>query len=175
MNLQFRRAELARDRDVLTRFNVEYLNWNDEAVRERIGRSLPDLLGASIPDYVDAALEKLCDVAPPNGVFYLALDGDTAVGMGGLRRVSDGVGEIKRMFVPKPFRGAGLGASILGRLVEDARSFGYRELVLDTAPFMTSAHRLYEAVGFVDIPAYAEAEVPQALRHDWRFMRCKLG
>jgi hypothetical protein len=40
---------------------------------------------------------------------------------------------------------------------------------------MTSAHRLYEAAGFVDIPAYADAEVPEALHHDWRFMRCKLS
>lgn len=51
---------------------------------------------------------------------------------------------------------------------------GYREVILDTGPFMTSAHRLYEAAGFLDIPAYAEAEVPQALHHDWRFMSCKL-
>jgi GNAT superfamily N-acetyltransferase len=95
--------------------------------------------------------------------------------MGGLRRVSDGVGEIKRIYVPKAVRGAGVGVRILDRLIEDARSFGYRELVLDTGPFMTSAHRLYEAAGFVDIPAYADAEVPEALHHDWRFMRCKLS
>ena len=28
---------------------------------------------------------------------------------------------------------------------------------------------------FGDIPAYAEAEVPEALHHDWRFMQCKLS
>lgn len=175
MSLQFLRADLVRDRDVLKRFNIEYLNWIGEAVQERFGLSLPDLLGAPISDYVDGALDKLCAGAPPAGVFYLVLDDDVAVGMGGLRRVSDGVGEIKRIYVNKAVRGAGVGVRILDRLIEDARSFGYRELVLDTGPFMTSAHRLYEAAGFVDIPAYAEAEVPEALHHDWRFMRCKLS
>lgn len=64
---------------------------------------------------------------------------------------------------------------MLDRLIEDARSFGYRELVLDTGPFMTSAHRLYEAVGFFDVPAYVEAEALQALHYDWRLLRCKLN
>ncbi|MFN9251818.1 MAG: hypothetical protein ACK58O_12310, partial [Brevundimonas sp.] len=38
-----------------------------------------------------------------------------------------------------------------------------------------SAHRLYEAAGFVDIPPYPNAEVPEALHYDWRFMRLGLG
>jgi len=175
VNLLFRRADLVRDRDVLKRFNLEYLNWIGEAVQERYRLSLPDVLGTSIADYVDGALEKLCNGTPPSGVFYLVLDGETAVGIGGLRRVSDGVGEIKRIYVPKTARGGGHGARILDQLIDDARSFGYREVVLDTGPFMSSAHRLYEAAGFVDIPAYAEAEVPQALHHDWRFMRLKFS
>jgi GNAT superfamily N-acetyltransferase len=144
MSFQFLRADLVRDRDVLTRFNIDYLNWIGEAVQERFGLSLPDLLGAPISDYVDGALDKLCAGAPPAGLFYLVLDDDIAAGMGVLRRVSDGVGEIKRIYVPKAVRGAGVGVRILDRLIEDARSFGYRELVLDTGPFMTSAHRLNE-------------------------------
>lgn len=175
MHLDFVAADLTRDRPVLLRFNVEYLNWIGEAVRERFGLSLPDLLGASIPDYVEAALDKLCAGTPPAGVFYVVLEGGAAVGMGGLRRVREGVGEIKRIYVPHAVRGGGVGAKILDRLMRDARAFGYRELVLDTGPFMTSAHRLYEAAGFVDIPPYAEAELPEALHHDWRFMRCELA
>jgi len=175
MNLDFVRADLVRDRHVLVRFNVAYLNWIGEAVQERFGLSLPDILGAPIPDYVEAALEKLCAGTPPSGVFYVVLDGEAAVGMGGLRRVREGVGEIKRIYVPEAVRGGGVGAKILDRLMHDARAFGYRELVLDTGPFMTSAHRLYDAAGFVDVPPYSEAEVPEALHHDWRFMRCELG
>lgn len=172
--MEFRQADLARDRAVLTRFNIDYLNWIAEAVQERFGFSLTDLLGKPIPDYVEGALDKLCDGTPPTGVFYLVRQSDSPVGMGGLRQVREGVGEIKRIYVPKTARGGGMGAKILERLMQDARAFGYRELVLDTGPFMTSAHRLYEAAGFVDIPPYSEAETPEALHRDWRFMRCKL-
>jgi hypothetical protein len=47
--------------------------------------------------------------------------------------------------------------------------------VLETGAFMRSAHRLYEAAAFVDIPPYYRVEVRHELRHDWHFMRCELG
>lgn len=40
----------------------------------------------------------------------------------------------------------------------------------DSGPFMTSAHRLYQAEGFRDCEAYEGAEVPEHLRHNRRFM-----
>ncbi len=174
MNLSFVRADLAMHREVLTRFNIEYLDWADASVRDHFGLALPSLLGMSIPDYVDGALEKLCEETPPDGVFYVVFDGDAAMGMGGLRRVGDAVAEIKRIYVSPTCRGGGTGAKILDRLVSDARSFGYQELLLETGPFMTSAHRIYEAAGFEDTAPYSEAEVPEELRHDWRFMRRRL-
>ena len=49
MNLQFARVDLVRDREVLTRFNVAYLNWVAAGVEERFALSLAELLGATIP------------------------------------------------------------------------------------------------------------------------------
>jgi len=175
MSLNFVRADLEEHRGVLTLFNIQYLDWADASVQDHFGLALPNLLGMPIPDYVDAALEKLCEGTPPDSVFYVVFDGKTAMGMGGLRRVRDEVGEIKRIYVSPESRGGGTGAKILDRLVSDAHSFGYRELLLETGPFMTSAHRIYEAAGFEDIPPYSGAEVPEELRHDWRFMSCRLS
>jgi GNAT superfamily N-acetyltransferase len=175
MELDFVRADLEQHREILIQFNIEYLRWADASVQEWFGLSLPSLLGMPISDYVHSSLDKLCEGTPPNGVFYVVFDGEMALGMGGLRRVRDGVGEIKRIYLSRASRGGGIGAQILDRLVRDAQSFGYDELVLDTGPFMTSAHRLYEAAGFADIQPYAEAEVPEALHRDWRFMRCRLS
>lgn len=175
MSLNFVRADLEKHQGVLTRFNIQYLDWADASVRDHFGLTLPNLLGMPIPDYVDSALEKLCEGTPPESIFYVVFDGDTAIGMGGLRRVRDGVGEIKRIYVSPEGRGGGTGAKVLERLVSDARSFGYRELLLETGPFMTSAHRIYEAAGFKDVAPYSGAEVPEELRHDWRFMRHRLS
>ncbi|MEE4210347.1 MAG: GNAT family N-acetyltransferase [Parvularcula sp.] len=174
MSLSFVRADLDKHREVLTRFNIEYLDWADASVQDHFGLALPILLGMPISEYVDSALEKLCKGTPPEGVFYVVLDGETAMGMGGLRRIRDGVGEIKRIYVSPASRGGGTGPTILERLVSDAHSFGHRELLLETGPFMTSAHRIYKAAGFEETEPYPGAEVPKELRHDWRFMRRRL-
>lgn len=174
MALSFDRADPVRDRDALIRFNVDYLGWLQECIDERYGVSLTALLGEPIPTYVASALAKLCAAEPPEGVFYLVrLDG-SPVGMGGLRKGWGAVGEIKRIYASPAARGQGVGAAILDRLIADARDFGHEAVVLDSGPFMTSAHRLYEAAGFEDIAAYPNAEVPQDLHYDWRFMRLTL-
>lgn len=175
MNLDFIKADLEQHRKMLLDFNVAYINWAGDCVQEHFGLPLPGLLGMPIPDYAQSSLEKLCEETPPRGVFYIVFNGEVALGMGGLRRIRDGVAEIKRIYVSSASRGGGVGAKILDRLVRDALSFGYDELMLETGPFMTSAHPIYEAAGFVDISPYAEAEVPEALRHDWRFMRRQLS
>ena len=58
---------------------------------------------------------------------------------------SPSVVEIKRVYVRPAYRGVKLGATILQRLLADARVFGYARVRLDTAPFMHAAHTLYEA------------------------------
>ena len=174
MALVFEQADLTRHRAVLMRFNVDYATWIAGEVKKRFGLDLVAVLGTDIETYVAGALDKLCEPQPPEGVFYVATSGAEAVGMGGLRRIRPGVCELKRIYVPRTARGGGFGAAIFDRLMADARAYGYPEAVLETGPFMTSAHRIYEAAGFVDIAPYAEAEVPQPLHHDWRFMRCAL-
>jgi hypothetical protein len=53
-------------------------------------------------------------------------------------------------------------------------AFGCEKAVLDSAPFMASAHRLYAAAGFVDCPMYEGSEAPQDLLAVWRFMERRL-
>jgi GNAT superfamily N-acetyltransferase len=159
---------------VLTALNVEYLDWLDASIRHDFGLELPALLGQPVPEYVAATVDKLCAASPPEGVFYTVRRAGQVVGMGGLRRTVDGASEMKRVFVRPDQRGGGLGAVIVRRLIADAASFGYASMRLDSGPFMTSAHRLYEAEGFRDRPIYDGAEVPVELHHDWRFMERSL-
>jgi GNAT superfamily N-acetyltransferase len=80
---------------------------------------------------------------------YLAeIDGEP-VGMGALRPLAPDEAEIKRMYVRPSSRGLGVGRAILQRLIDDARTLGYRTIHLDSAPFMHEAHALYRSVGFV--------------------------
>lgn len=173
--LSFRPADLSHDRGVLLRFNIAYAQWIAGEVKALFGHDIEKLLGAPIPDYMDKALDKLCAGTPPDGIFYLAEVDGRPSGMGGLRRLSATTGEIKRIYVTPEGRGHQLGMHIVEQLLNDARTFGFDRVVLETGPFMAHAHRIYEAFGFRDIAPYPQAEVPKELHPVWRFMTRDLG
>jgi len=165
----------ALHRDELILLNVEYMSWVMAGVERAFGTPPQSLLnGQSIAGYVAGKIDSVCGAPPPQGVFYLVRRGGELAGMGGLRRVREGVAELKRVYVRPACRGARLGAVIVERLLADARAFGYRQVLLDSAPFMASAHRLYEAAGFTDCPPYPETEAPPLLHGRWRFMALSL-
>lgn len=163
-------ANPVADRDALLGLNIEYMSWVAEGIEQSFGLTSLALLGMDLPAYVSSVIDKVCGEPPPRGAFYLVhVDGELA-GMGGLRRIGDGVAEVKRIYVRPAFRGLKLGQSILQRLLDDAHAFGYPCVRLDSAPFMQSAQRVYAAAGFVDREPYDGAEVPTVLHAGWRFM-----
>jgi GNAT superfamily N-acetyltransferase len=46
------------------------------------------------------------------------------------------------------------GERLAREAIEWARAKGHRRMLLDTLPSMRSAHRLYERLGFAEIPPY---------------------
>ena len=93
---------------------------------------------------------------PPFGRFYLARLSDQAVGVGCLKKLEEGVAELQRMYVSPQSRGKGIGRAIANRLINDARSIGYRKLRLESLDFLREAHSLYRSLGFHDIEPYAD-------------------
>lgn len=93
---------------------------------------------------------------PPGGILYLAtVDGDAA-GCVALRRWDATRAELKRLYVRPSGRGHGLGRQLTELALAAARERGYREVLLDTLPTMTTAQQLYLAMGFEEIDAYRE-------------------
>jgi putative acetyltransferase len=99
------------------------------------------------------------DYAPPAGALLVAWLGERPVGMVALRRRDHERGEMKRLFVRPSARAAGVGRRLVERVIQEARDRGYQQLLLDTLPVMSSAHALYERMGFVAIPAYYSSPV----------------
>jgi GNAT superfamily N-acetyltransferase len=157
-------------RAALLDLNIEYMAWVLEGVAQTFGVPRDEVVGMPARDYVPTVIDKVCGDPPPKDVFYIVDVAGEHAGMGGFRHLAPGVAEIKRVYVRPAFRGRNLGDLVLARLLADGARFGYRRFRLDTAPFMTAAHRLYERNGFTDCAAYAGLEVPPEYRHRWRFM-----
>ena len=163
-------ADIRSHREELVALNVEYVSWVFSHIDGFFGVSCADVVGMPAGDYAQATLDKICDQRPPEGTFYLVKADGSLAAMGGLRRLNPLQVEVKRIYVRPAFRGLRLGETILARLLADATAFGYQSACLETGPFMTSAHRIYEGYRFADRAPYPEAEVPVEFHDRWRFM-----
>lgn len=93
--------------------------------------------------------------APPDGRLYLATIGDDPVGCIALRKIGDGICEMKRLYLKDAARGRGLGKELIEKIIADAREIGYAKMRLDTyPPKMGKAVSLYESHGFQRIEPY---------------------
>lgn len=163
-------ANVHEHRDDLISLNVEYLSWVFNGIEELFAVPSDEVVGVPARDYVPTVIDKVCGDPPPKGIFYLLRVEGGIAGMGGIRFLSPGVAEIKRIYVRPQYRGMQLGKQILHRLMSDASEFGYQKLYLDSGLFMKSAHRMYESSGFKDCAVYEGTEVPPDFRDRWRFM-----
>jgi ribosomal protein S18 acetylase RimI-like enzyme len=71
-----------------------------------------------------------------------------------------GEGEFRMLAVAPEARGQGVGAAVVGLVVERFRSQGSPRIVMSTQPGMLAAQHIYEAAGFVRAPDRDWAPVP---------------
>jgi carbonic anhydrase len=97
--------------------------------------------------------------APPRGrLFYAENDGRPA-GCVGVRPFSEGVCEMKRLYVEPEQRGFGIGRDLALAAIKAGKAMGYRKILLDTLPAMRIAVKLYRELGFRDTPAYYQTPI----------------
>lgn len=128
----------------------EYLRWVADVARTNYG------LTFDVEAMIESDIQDQSKFYPPVGRFYLVQHAGHYVGVGCLKRLADGVGEVQRMYVQPSMRGLGAGRALVERLIQDAKELGYLTVRLESLKALSAAHALYRSVGFVEIDPYSE-------------------
>ncbi|MDZ8185802.1 MAG: GNAT family N-acetyltransferase [Nostoc sp. ChiSLP02] len=125
----------------------------------------------NINTFYEQYITQLDEFTPPSGRLLLGEYEEKVAGCACLRKIDQGIGEIKRMYVRPEFRKKGIGRSLLQAIINEATDIGYSKIRLDTAPYAKEAQALYRVFGFQDIEPYLEkTEIPLEYRASWIFM-----
>jgi L-amino acid N-acyltransferase YncA len=102
------------------------------------------------------------EVSGSRGGFFVArapdgcADDGPPLGCGAVRMLDDTAAELKRMFVPAPWRGLRIASVMLTELEAQAARLGATRVRLETGERQASALRLYERAGYRRIPPFGE-------------------
>ena len=131
-----------------------------------------DLSSDATRDLLRLHLQGMHANSPPGHVFALDLSGlqipevtvwsawndDEICGIGALKQLDASSGEVKSMRTHPRYLRQGVGAALLERIIEEARTRNLRRLSLETGsgPAFEPALGLYRKRGFVDGDAFAD-------------------
>jgi GNAT superfamily N-acetyltransferase len=153
--VQIREAELADHGWVIERH--AYL-FEDEG---GWGRPFIAMIARLVADYLEDPDPEL------EGAWVAELGGERVGSVYCVRR-SDGVAQLRLLFVDSEARGHGVGSKLVERCIDFARERGYERMMLSTVSPLHSARRIYDAAGFRQTkeepdPAFPEGTTAQEM------------
>lgn len=113
-----------------------------------------DMLSLSPPESVHALDLKALEM--PNITFISVWIDNRLAGIGALKELENGHGEIKSMRTSKAFLRQGIAGNILNFIIEQATMRSYHRLSLETGTMeaFKPAHKLYLSFGFTECPPF---------------------
>jgi putative acetyltransferase len=119
-----------------------------EAVRRLLALHLAGMQAASPPEFSFAL--DLSGLKAPGMTVWSVWHGEALAGVGALKMLGDGCGEVKSMRTAPGFLRRGVAAALLERIVSEARGRGLKRLSLETGsgPEFEPALALYRRRGF---------------------------
>jgi predicted N-acetyltransferase YhbS len=139
-----------------------------EAVAELTVASYRGLPGAHLSGGYERRLRDVADRAAA-GVVFVAVDIGSIVGAVSYipgphspwaELLSEGEAGVRMLAVPPAAQGRGVGTALVRACIEQARREGRHRVCLPTTPWMTTAQRIYERLGFRRDPGRDWIPVP---------------
>jgi putative acetyltransferase len=129
---------------------------SSDATRDLLRLHLAGMHANSPPGHVFAL--DLSGLQLPEVTVWSAWEGEVICGIGALRQLDATSGEVKSMRTHPRYLRKGVGAALLERIIEEARTRNLRRLSLETGsgPAFEPALALYRKRGFVDGEAFAD-------------------
>nr|WP_299339086.1 GNAT family N-acetyltransferase [Allomuricauda sp.] len=91
----------------------------------------------------------------PEGVLFLIFStSQETIGCFGIRKFSEGICELKRMYLESRFRGQGIGKRMMEEALTAATDLNYAKIRLDSIAQMHAAIALYRQFGFYEVEPY---------------------
>ncbi|HVW97004.1 MAG TPA: GNAT family N-acetyltransferase [Mucilaginibacter sp.] len=96
---------------------------------------------------------------PDGALLLFILPDNNAAGCVGVRKFSEGIAELKRLYVKPDHRNLKIGKTLLETAIAIARHLNYAYMRLDSVPGQSKAQELYKQFGFYEIPPYRYSPV----------------
>jgi putative acetyltransferase len=137
---------------------IRPIEARDDAAVAAVIREVMPSFGACGPGFAlsDPEVDHMSVAyAQPRSAFYVVEEAGRIIGGAGIAPLAGGDAdtcELRKMYYLPEARGRGLGERMLRLCLERARGFGYRRCYLETLTGMDAAMRLYQRLGFSQLP-----------------------
>ena len=159
-------------RDEFYQMNLETLNWHGEELLENYQFNAWEFLGKTSEEFTKDEMEPYLKNKPPDGINLILEVEGKAAGMLAIWKISDGLGEVHRMWIRPEYRGNGYSKPLLAEILEKGREFGFTTFRLSTPRFAHAAQHLYRSTGFKDSDDFRDVSHP-VFRDAWICMEKK--
>jgi GNAT superfamily N-acetyltransferase len=121
--------------------------------RELAPAGMEQLFEQYIATTINGELKQLLEVfsEEKRNVFWVVESADEIIGCFGIESHGADDTELRRMYLDKSYRGAGIAQRMLDHAQAEARALGFKKMILSTAEIQRSAVVFYRKSGFRQI------------------------
>lgn len=133
-------------------YKIKEIDFNNVDFKN-LCKKLDDFQNDIFPERISLKMSALDGLEKLEKIFLMC-DGNKVIACGALKPVNDSTAELARMYTDNNYRGQGLAKIIIKKIINYAKTQGYKKIILDTWKESSSARNLYISLGFKERPPF---------------------